>query len=270
MKKITLCLVAFLMVTLGAAAQINNPKDVDGYYIVKWDCKNNTWAASNNFEVDESFTFAVDVTGTVLEEWLRGTPTAEGATRSIAINRWTGFGDVNGDSNRMKQIRGNIYGATWNLVQLATTMDIEAATAVGTETYVFGTIFGFEYTADNPGAAWWQLPIDIDPFAEDGQQPIFKTLPCTGTRTGGEFYNDDYGNDLFGDHYPLKGYAPSCAVVPSVAIPTVVSNAEIVAREYYNLQGIRLGVEPESGLYIERATLSNGERVSTKMIKAPK
>ncbi|MDR2806002.1 MAG: hypothetical protein LBB85_10295 [Dysgonamonadaceae bacterium] len=272
MKKITFLYAAFLMVVLGATAQtqINNPKDADGYYIVKWDCKSNTWAASNNFEVDEAFTIAIDVTGTPLEDWLKGTPTNAGATRSIAVNKWTGFGNVSGDSHRMKQIRGNIYGATWAITQLGTAdFDLARATTAGEICYVYGQVFGFEYTADNPGAAWWLWPagmVEGASIAGPGDA-FFCTAPYTGTKTSDEFYNDDFGNELFGDAYPVKGYAPSCAVA-TTAIPAVISNAEAVAREYYNLQGVKLGKEPESGLYIERAILSNGERVSTKMVKA--
>ncbi len=36
---------------------VNNPKDANGFYIVKWDCANETFAAANDFEVDETFTF---------------------------------------------------------------------------------------------------------------------------------------------------------------------------------------------------------------------
>lgn len=266
MKKITLLLATLLIVALSANAQINNPKDASGYYIVKWDCSNNTWAASNNFEVDETFTFAIDVTGTALENWLKDTPTNAGATRSIALNKWTGFGDVSGDSHRLKQIQGNVYGATWNFAQLATTMDVAGATTIGAETFVFGTVFGFEYTVDNPGAAWWQSPVDIDPFSEAGQQPIFKTSPYTGNNTSPDFYNDEHPG-LFETAYgSVKGYAPACAITTGIDIPTAI-DIPIVGHEYYSLQGQRLHKEPKSGLYIEKAIRADGSTLSRKIQK---
>lgn len=267
MKKITLFLIAFFTVALYSNAQVNNPKDAGSHYIVKWDCDKDTWAAANNFEVDETFTFAIDVTGTALETWLKATPSNAGATRSIALNKWTGFGNVSGDSHRLKQIKGNIYGATWNFLQLATDMDISKATEIGAETLVYGTVFGFEYTNDNPGAAWWQGPIDINPGAEDGA--IFKTLPYTGTKTSPEFYNDDFGNELFGASYPVKGYAPACAISTSVDNPSI-SDLPTVGYEYYNLQGAKLVKEPEQGLFIEKALKIDGSFVTKKILKSAK
>lgn len=262
-KIITSFLTAFFLVALCASAQINNPKDAEGFYIVKWDCTNNAWAIANNFEVDETFTFAVDVTGTALETWLKETPTNAGATRSIAFNKWTGFGDVSGDSHRLKQIKGNIYGATWNFIQLATNLKIDEATATDAETFVYGTVFGYEYTSDNPGAAWWQGPIDVNPGTESGA--VFKTLPYTGTKTSSEFYNDDYGNEMFGDHYPIKGYGPACAATSSVD-ESEADAAVVIGTELYNLQGARISAEPKDGAFVKVSILSNGTRVSEKVI----
>lgn len=269
MKKITLLLTVLFTIALCASAQINNPKDADGYYIVKWDCANDTWATSNDIEIDETFTFAVDITGTALEEWVKGTPTTDGGTRGIAINRWTGFGDLKPESNRMKPITGDIYGATWNMVQLANTLNVEEATEIGVEAYVTGAIFGFEYTATNAGAQWWIDPIDLDPFAEDGQQPFFKTLPYTGTKTGGEFYNDDYPG-LFEQDFKIAGYAPACASIVTGLKEVQFDAADVVATEFYTLQGVKLNTEPQQGLYIKTYILSNGSRVSEKTINNQK
>lgn len=265
MKKITLIIAALLLVW-NANSQINNPKDADGYYIVKWDCAHDTWAASNNFEVDETFTFAIDVTGTALETWLTGTPTNAGATRSLALNKWTGFGDVSGDSHRLKKIKGNIYGATWNFLQLATTMNIANATTMGAQTYVYGTVFGFEFTADNPGAAWWQGPIDV----KGPGDAIFRTLPYTGTKTSAEFYNDTYGNELFGNSYPVKGYAPACAVLTGLDSKVINTAPVVVGYEFYTLQGAKLTREPLEGLYLQKAIREDGSFVTTKIYKTVK
>lgn len=277
MKKFTLFAMAVIISAFYVTAQVqtlNNPKDAEGFYIVKWDCANETFAAANDFEVDETFTFAVDITGTPWVAWLAETPTNPGATRSLAINKWTGFGDVDGNSNRLKPIPGkpNIYAATWNLAQLATTMDLAAATTQGARTYVFGQLFGFEYTSDNPGAGWWLWPSSIpggtqvNPGTESGA--IFATLPYTGTKTSAEFYNDDYDNELFGDSYPVKGYAPACAVVTDVEI--ISPDLPVSSYEYYNLQGAKLVKEPEEGLFIEKAIRIDGSFSTKKILKTVK
>jgi hypothetical protein len=275
MKKFTLFAMAVIISAFCATAQqtVNNPKDANGFYIVKWDCANETFAAANDFEVDETFTFAVDVTGTPWEEWLKETPTAAGATRSLAFNKWTGFGDVNGDSHRLKQIKGNVYGATWNIMQLATTLDVAKATEQGAQTYVYGQLFGFEYTSDNPGAGWWMWPStvavgsNVDPGTESGA--TFITLPYTGTKTSAEFYNDDYGNELFGTNYPIKGYAPACAV--STGVENIISSdLPVSSYEYYNLQGAKLVKEPEEGLFIEKAIRIDGSFSTKKILKTVK
>lgn len=267
-KTILLAVTAFFAVLCVQSQTLNNPKDGDGYYIVKWDCSSNTWASSNNFEVDETFTFAVDVTGTPFEEWLRETPTATGATRSLAINKWTSYGDVSGNTNRMKQISGNIYGATWNIIQMAGTMDVEKATGIDSTTYVYGQVFGFEYTADSPGAGWWMWPAGVPEGTaiDPGTGAIFKTLRYTGTKTSSEFYNDDFGNDLFGNDYPEKGYAPACAVTASVENPLIDNGMPIVKYEYFNILGEKLLQQPETGIYIEKAIRANGTFSSKKIM----
>jgi len=220
MKKI-IFLISVLFSVFCVTAQVqtlHNPKDADGFYIVKWDCANGTFASANDFEVDETFTFAVDITGTPWVNWLAQAPTNAGATRSLAFNKWTGFGDLNGDSHRLKPIPGkpNIYAATLNLAQLATTMNLTQAKTIGARTYVFGQLFGFEYTSDNPGKGWWMwvpsIPegTNVNPGTESGA--VFATKSYTGTKTSPEIYNNSYGNELFGEAYPIKGYAPACAV----------------------------------------------------------
>ncbi len=191
-------------------------KTQTGHYIVKWDCSQNAFADSNDFEADETFTFAVDVTGTAWEEWLKETPTNAGATRALAINKWTNWGDVSGGTNRLKQIGENIFAATWNIAQIATAEElITKSVTVDSVVYISGQVFGFEFTEDNPGAGWWMWPATIpggtaiDPGTGNA---IFKTLPYTGTKTSDEFYSDDYeGGLFFSNNTPEKGYTLPCA-----------------------------------------------------------
>jgi hypothetical protein len=271
MKKSTLFFViSFLMIAAFAQAQntLNNPKDKAGYYIVKWDCSQNAFADTNDFEADETFTFAVDVTGTAWEDWLKETPTAAGATRALAINKWTNFGDVSGGTNRLKLISGNIYGATWNIIQMASTMNVTSATGIDSIVYIYGQIFGFEFTGDNPGAGWWMWPASIPggTAIDPGTGSIFKTIPYTGTKTSAEFYSDDYeGGLFFSNNTPEKGYTLPCPDNTPTAYPNVIgTNAKVIGHEYYNTVGQRLREEPRSGLYIDKILKDDG---SSEVIK---
>lgn len=270
MKKTKLLfLISFLMIASVSHAQsLNNPKDADGYYIVRWDCAQSAFADLNNFEADETFTFAIDVTGTPFEDWLKETPTTAGATRSLAINKWTNYGDVSGGTNRLKQIEGNIYGATWNIIQMASTMDVEAATGIDSVIYVYGQVFGYEFTDDNPGAGWWMWPDGVaeGTAIDPGTGAIFRTLPYTGTKISSEFYSDDYeGGLFFSNNTPEKGYTLPCTeTVTSVPGIPVKSDADIIGHEYYNMLGIRLQKKPRTGLYIHKILKDDGTSVVIK------
>lgn len=224
MKKFTIILAAAL-VSFSAMAQhtLNNPVGADGRYIVKYDCANDQFAASNDMEVDETFTFAVDVTGTWLEDFLKGTPAAEGASRALAINKWTSKGDVNGETNRMKQIKGNIYGMTVNYAQIFGNKDVLASDVLQADSilYIYGQIFGFEYTADDPGAGWWMWETqNVDVTKAPGSDCLFAFLPYTGTKTCPEFYADDFEEGIYGSDQ--MGFAAPC-----VDAPTAVENVEV-------------------------------------------
>ncbi len=215
MKKFTLILAAAL-VSFGAMAQhtLNNPVGADGRYIVKYDCAAGAFAESNDMEADETFTFAVDVTGTWLEDFLKEPALAEGATRGLAINKWTSKGDVNGETNRMKLIDGNIWGMTVNYAQIFGNKDVLAAEILQADSvlYIYGQIFGFEFTEDNAGAGWWmwgEQPVDV--AQAPGSDCLFAFAPYTGTKTSAEFYGDDYEEGIYG--FGEMGYAAPCVAV---------------------------------------------------------
>jgi hypothetical protein len=229
MKKITILTISLLMIAISSNAQtLNNPTDADGYYIVKWDCSQGAFAASNDLEADETFTFAVDVTG---------------ATRALAFYSGTSYGDVSGGTNRLKQISGNVFGATWNLIQMASTMDVDKATGTDSILYIYGQVFGFEFTADNPGAGWWMWPDGMDVVAIDpGTGSIFKTLPYTGTKTSDEFYSDDYDGGLFlSNNTPEKGYSVPCAQSSATAVTDINNEIVIGATISASLSGELVG-----------------------------
>jgi hypothetical protein len=271
MKKFTLfTAILFIIAGISNSQTLNNPKDADGYYIVKWDCSQNGFATSNNFEADETFTFAVDVTGTPWADWLKETPTAAGATRALAINKWTNFGDVSGGTNRLRQMGENVYGATWNIIQMASTMNVVAATGTDSIVYVYGQVFGFEYTVDNPGAGWWMWPAEIagGTAIDPGTGAIFRTLPYTGGLTGPEFWSDDYeGGLFFSNNQPEKGYTLPCAISTTGIEDLIEANSQVVGHEYFDLLGRRLLDEPRQGLYIHRILKADGTSVVVKKYK---
>jgi hypothetical protein len=273
MKKFTLSILTVLFFAMFVNAQtLNNPKDDDGYYIVKWNCSEETWDEANDIEVDETFTFAVDVTGTPFEDWLKSTPTAAGATRALAINKWTNYGDVSGGTNRLRQIKENVFGATWNIAQMASTMNVEAATGVDSIVYIYGQVFGFEYTETNAGAGWWMWPAGVPEATaiDPGTGAIFRTLPYTGSNTSPEFFSDDYDGGLFfSNNTPERGYTLPCVVVTNIT-DILKPDAPVIGNEYYTIMGVKLSRVPESGVYIHREIKADGTTKSTKYYKPAK
>lgn len=228
MKKFYVVLAAaFCSLTAFAQHTLNNPVGEDGRYIVKYDCEKGQFAAANDMEVDETFTFAVDVTGTWLETFLKGTPKAEGASRGLAVNKWTNYGDVNGETNRMKQINGNIWGMTVNYAQIFLNAEVLANDILKKDTIVMveAQIFGFEYTATEAGAGWWMW--EDQPVATTvapGSDVLFAFLPYTGTKTSPEFFGDDFEEGIYG--FGEKGYAAPCVLATALEGVTVDNAAK--------------------------------------------
>lgn len=228
MKKLFLTLAAAVLALAASAHTLNNPVGADGRYIVKYDCANHAFAAANDFEIDENFVFAIDVTGTWLADWLKATPAAEGASRGVACNFWTSQGDVKGDIKRFKLIDGNIWGMTLNLAQAkAENADWSKALMTDSVLYIYGQVFGFEYTAENPGAGWWMWDVqEVATTQADGADCFFATLPYTGTRTAPEFYGDDASEGIYG--FALTGYAAPCALASGIVNTTSQKNVNKV------------------------------------------
>ena len=131
---------------INAAQTLNNPIGSDGCYVVKWDCSTNRFAESNAFEADETFTFAIDITGTSWVEWL-----AENEHRGICTNfslTSDGAQNISRNGDRLFHITGNIYGKTINIAQLASSW---TTPALGSRTAIYSNIFGF--CTDPEG--WW-------------------------------------------------------------------------------------------------------------------
>ena len=269
MKKITL-LFAVLLMAWGINAQtLNNPKMTNGTMIFKWDCAKDQFATSNDFEIDETVVFAVDVTGTPLEAWLTQAPV--GVTRSIGYDFWTQWGGGNGAlAGRFARIKGNIFGATINFVQQITSRQQQlamlqgttapgTATTIGTVTQIYSNVLGFGYKGTDWGFEWWQLPIIT--------AVSMTTSAYTGTKTSPVFYKSDYDTANFypGGFIDWAGYAPPCARITTDVKSPTVSDSPIVGYEYYNLLGGKLLRQPESGFYIQKAIREDGTSTSTKI-----
>ena len=198
-KQLFFVLASILCASVHAAQTLNNPIGADGCYIVKWDCATNSFASGNTFEADETFTFAVDITGTQWVNWL-----AQNPNRGICTNfslSGDGAQNIARDGDRLFHITGNIYGKTINIAQLALNW---STPALGTKTAIYSNLFGF---CTNP-EEWWQNPSDNITGNSDC---FFRTAAYTGTHTCPVFYTGDYDGNIY-TWINQKGYAVPCAV----------------------------------------------------------
>lgn len=230
MKKFFFFVAAALVSLAANAHTVNNPiGTTDGRYIVKYDCAAGQFAAANDMEVDETFVMAFDITGTWLEEYVKAPASAAGGNRAVGMNFWTSYGNVNGDIRRLKQIEGNIWGMTINFAQAKdATADFSKAMMTDSVMYVWGQLFGFEWTADDMGARYWAGPsgatdsFDGATTQAEGADCLFTFAPYTGTKTSSaEFYGDDFDGGMY--NYSVMGYAAPC-----VEITTAMENVEAV------------------------------------------
>ncbi|MCQ2330902.1 MAG: Ig-like domain-containing protein, partial [Paludibacteraceae bacterium] len=205
----------------------NQPVGKDGCYIVKWDCQKDTWAESNDMEFDETFVFAIDLTGTKLLSWLEGTPKTN-MVRSVAVDKW-----LNREGNqyaentaRLWKIKGNIYGATFNFKQMPFNNGTSPQTpGKNVQSQIACRIFGIENGFGNDcgpslvegqSGNWWQYPGGWEEYtSSSGKNYLFALAPYTGTKTSEAFETADLTNKSSTyydkDHYvENKGYASPC------------------------------------------------------------
>lgn len=218
---------ALAALTVNAQTTLGNPQDGLNRYIVKWDCQNDKFAESNDFEPGETVTIAFDLTGT---QWLDLIKDYKG-TDNIApcANLWTNFGPKFDTSNRLVHIKDNIYGATYNLAQCLDakgSANIATTTAVDSVIYVYGGIFMFEY--DNTGETTnWAYDATFAPIDVPGGC-VFATLPSTG-KVDEEIYHNDYEFPYQVSKTGIIGYAAPCAsVVTAVENVTVENTRKVI------------------------------------------
>lgn len=228
-----ICL-ALCVIHSWADHRLNNPIGPDGYYIVKWDCEKNDWATSNDVEYDETFVLAVDLTGTMYENWVKNAQTRDGITYPVentivSLNTFRGSkgGNMYKDNRaRLWHIRDNIYGAMYNFAQFETDGWANTTPAIGEQTKIYArmfasaTLFSDRCYPIAPSASqqkksvwdyqenWWCAKDD---------QPLFVFAPYTGTKTGALFTTQEMtpGTHIFydKDHYVVgNGYAAPCDV----------------------------------------------------------
>jgi hypothetical protein len=150
-------------------------------------------------------------------------------------------------------------------------MDTAAAKGIDSVVYIYGQVFGFEFTETNPGANWWMWPesvpvgTQIDPGAGTGA--IFKTIPYTGTKTSDEFSSDEYVDGLFlSNNTAEKGYAPPCAELITSVRDIIGTDAKVIGHEYYNVMGQRLPKAPLEGIYFDKMLKEDGTFVVVKKL----
>lgn len=217
MKKFTFVLAAALISLSAAAIELNNPVGADGRYIVKYDCAKGAFAESNDFEPGETVTIAFDITGTPWEDAVKN-PAVEGSTRGMAANIWTNYGAKRDATNRLKQIKGNIYGATYNFAQCITAFNAAEGEKIKADStiYAYCQLFMFAYGTVNDkfeaGIEWY---VDAQQVQAPGSDCLFATLPSTG-RFDETFYSDDaeLGEDMYG--MSEAGYAAPCVLATAI------------------------------------------------------
>ena len=275
MKKFTFFFGMALLGMSTANAQdpvIANPTLEDGSYIVKYDMENHKFAESNDFEIDETFVFAIDVTGTPYVDKLAETGRnpaviGRGMARDIYanndINKFPHFEAGGNLDGRMFHIEGNVYGMCFNIFQYASGLYKDGPLGYVSATEydccqpgavtTFGcNVFPFGYSADNQGIEWW------DAIATPITTVWFNTAPYTGTKTSPDFYFDDYTT---GEAFPGcadsknsdKGWCKPefYKNVTSGINDVIIDNNDNAPVEYYNLQGVLVN-NPENGMYIRR------------------
>ena len=279
MKKITLFfLSAMLLASFNVMADTditaNKYADGEGFlHYVMYNCTTNQIIQTLP-EVDQTFTFAIDIAGTPgLEQFINNYTLTSPGEKSIAMHLWTGNGTYACDV-RLMHMAGTTYGATLNLKYLvgnaqANPVFPEAALAEfktpGAVFYWHAIVLGFGYGAAGEGIDWW------NPSAHGASGfglLHVATAPYTGAHASDPiFYGDDNETNPYIFYQGASaGLAAPCSVSTAVKdIP--MSASPVIGHEYYNLQGGRLLEEPQSGLFIDKAIRADGSSLTTKSLK---
>lgn len=290
-----LAALAATAINVQAQTTYANPKDEDGFYIVKWDMEKGAFAESNDWEVDETFVFAIDLTGTQFADAI-GQPSRNSSVlgRGLAYDLYptsspeeVGTASIDG---RLFHIKDNVYGMVVNFYQQHTTRYKDqglvpnedyteyGATTEGAVTTWDGNVFPFGWSADNAGAEWW-----ADIATPSQGEFAFRCAPYTGTKKSPDYF---YGDVTPADFCPLEGldagaFHSMCDAWGGYAAPAqwaavkalegsgvsnVAGEAQTVSSVYYDLQGRKI-TEPAQGLYIRQDVKADGTTKTVKVVK---
>ncbi|MDE5645570.1 MAG: hypothetical protein K2I45_08020 [Muribaculaceae bacterium] len=292
----------YLALAALAAASINaqaddytygNPKDAEGNYIVRYDLEKGAFAESNDWEIDETIVFAIDLTGTPLADALKnpsrnpnvlGRGVAYDLFMTSAPEGTTGKMNIDG---RLMHIKDNIYGMTVNFYQQHVSRYADAGMGPNSDYSDYealqpgavvtwdSNIFGFGWSATNPGEEWWDAvaapQTDSFPFA---------CAPYTGTKTSKEFF---YGDVTPAEECPFAGLDPAAyhdmcdswggyaaptaeAFGAATPVETIAAEAATVNSTYFDLQGRQVSA-PAQGVYIRQDVKADGSVSAVKVVK---
>lgn len=257
----------------------NQPVAADGTYIVKWDCAAGDFAASNDMEWGETFTLAVDLTGTPLGEWIKQGPSRPDLVRSVAFDRFIYVPDgnyndatdhFNLDASRLWHIRDNIYGATYNFSQIPFQSGNSLSVKTGDAPKIAIRLFGFETAMGTrcPGdekrinGNWWEWSDagncrqdwngkewKQNTYVSNNDKYMFSFAPSTGKKDAAvNTRTDDDPRDQWydaGHYFDRPGYASPCPKAWPVKQTLSVSPAEICVEKgemaTITLSGAELG-----------------------------
>jgi hypothetical protein len=245
--------------------------------IVLWDCSTNNFATSNAMEIDETITLAFNITGTNLLNWIQSAPA--GITRGIGLDVWLDGSGTEADGKHVFMGRvdynpisdgSNIYAVDVNFAQTATRTGSGAAIPLvqvpDMQTWIRATLLGYGFSDGSADLEWWDQSNGNHIYDE----MVILTQPYTGNKKGEDFYNDDFDQVLSigGGYTDIQGVAIHClAPKTTTGINVVIVDSPVVGHEYYNLQGVKLPRQPESGLFIDKAIKANGASEATKVLK---
>lgn len=296
MRKLNyLALAAIAATALNTQAQVANPKDADGKYIVKWDIEKGAFADANDWEIDETFVFAVDLKGTPLADALKtASRNPKVLGRGVAYDLFVTSapegteGQMNIDG-RLVPIKDDVYGMVVNFFQQHASRFRDAGLLPNADFSEYGclepgavvewnsNIFGFGWSETNAGEEWWE---GVSAPMTDCME--FSCAPYTGTKTSPDFFYGDIAPEGYcpfdgldaGAYHSMcdawGGYAPvefwDEIQKLNSGVSAILSDTAIVSSTCYDLQGRKIA-EPERGLYIRRDVKADGTVKSVKVVK---
>lgn len=189
-----------------------------------------------------------------------GTNTQSYLANNIVVNTTDTAADDNGsvmwfqpNTSLYESAGYNVWGSTFDPLSKASLKSTDSATNANT----VATVFGTNTIADGVIA-----PLET-----------YRTVTTADLVTAATSWgiNDeiDVTVDQKGNKRPDTTVPGAYDVKATSGIEDIVaeSDAEVIAVEYYNIQGQKLNVAPENGLYIQKAIKADGTVKASKLVK---